>query len=279
MACKLALCITAVVASVAVATDKSDEICLLQQSAKLIKPSKTELASAKESISDSESSQTSVASKEMPVPATTENGMPNKMVVTLLEVSSLGFFGIDRIYLGLYDYNHLNIFFGMLKMVLPCSFGICAYKFFMNHLSNVENCVNMCILVLILLPVVGVVIWAMIDWFAIVINALTYQASINFLGMSFTWKEGSLHSAYVVAVIGLIFYGISCFCCCCLACCASVAGGVAFANRPSYGPPMGQKPPGADEPLDFNKMKVVGGLLAEQKQEVPKAAQKPEIPS
>lgn len=209
----LAFYVVAVLASVAVATDCFNGICLLQKSASLIKPTKVEPSSAKQPLnddsdstnatllSDSEPSpsdiKTFVASETAAVTASTTGATPNKQVVTILEVLSLGLLGIDRIYLGCFEANKLNIWLGIVKCL---TFGGCG-------------------------------IWAAIDWFAIITNALTWQASIDFMGMSFTWEPSSIQGAHTAAVIGVILVGLSCLCFCCLFFCASVTAAFAAARQ------------------------------------------------
>jgi len=148
-------------------------------------------------LADSESSQVvakiSSASKDIKTSVRADgDSLPNKLVVTLLEAFGLGMLGIDRIYLGCYEANHLNIWLGIVKLL---TLGGCG-------------------------------IWAIVDWFAIIINGMSKSESIAFGGaMDFTWEPSSVQGAYVVSLISVILVAVSCGCTCCMMCCTSSAIG------------------------------------------------------
>lgn len=142
----------------------------------------------------------------------------NKNFMVLLEVLGLGAFGFDRIYLGIDEPGHMNIFFGILKFV---SFG-------------------------------GLGVWAVVDYAAIILNALSKQKEIHELGMSCMWERGTIEASYVMAMVGCILF-LSCTCLACCNCCclyifagrvASAASRKAAAADGTYGmpPPAGSWP-------------------------------------
>lgn len=108
----------------------------------------------------------------------TTRRVKSKTTLLILEMLGLGFFGVDRIYLG---GNNLGL--GIAKLFTAGGFGI----------------------------------WFLIDWIAIVGNAISNQKSIDTLSMHYTFKPDTVHTAHVLGIVGLtlVLVVVGPFCCCC----------------------------------------------------------------
>lgn len=88
----------------------------------------------------------------------------DKSVLLIVEVLGLGMLGIDRMYLG-----GFNIALGIVKLLTFSGFGI----------------------------------WGIIDYIAIMVNAVHREVAINTLGMSYEFNPQGIETAHALGVVGL----------------------------------------------------------------------------
>jgi len=101
----------------------------------------------------------------------------NKVVLAILEVLGLGFFGIDRMYLG-----GPNIALGIAK----------------------------------LLTLAGLGVWGVVDAFTIFINCIQREPSIHAASMHYDFDPSGIETAHALGVLGLVMLVVPMACCCCV---------------------------------------------------------------
>merc|ERR1712232_1104628 len=70
-----------------------------------------------------------------------------------------------------------------------------------------------------LLTLGGCGVWAIVDWFAIIVNAMERKESIDSLSIKASFNKKGIKTARILGIIGVILQCVTCFicvfCCCC----------------------------------------------------------------